>query len=301
MRLSTESTPIRVKDVRRTSTWRDIVTILRRWPVVPLLIIIVILIFAIFAPWIAPYDPTLGGLALRNIPPAWSPDGSSMHILGTDPLGRDILSRIIYGARISLMVAGTVLIVGTAGGTALGLISGYFGGNTDELIMRLVDFTLAVPFILVALVVVIVFGQSLQVIIVLLVIFSWNTFARQARAETLQLKSMDYVRMARVTGASNFRIMSKHIFPGLINTIVVIASLRVGTLILTEATLSFLGMGIPPPTPAWGLMVSDGRDYIATAWWVSFFPGVAIFLTVLATSFLGDWLRDRLDPTLRHL
>lgn len=273
----------------------------RRWPIIPLAIMIVLVVYAIFAPLLAPHDPLKGDLELRNIPPVWYAKGGSEHFLGTDPLGRDISSRIIYGARISLLVAAVVLATGAVGGTILGLIAGYFGGNVDEIAMRFVDFTLAVPFILIALVVVIVLGASVTVIIILLVVFSWSAFARQVRAETLQLKTMDYVNMSRVAGASIFRIMFKHILPGVINTIIVIASLRVGTLILTEAVLSYLGVGVPPPTPAWGAMVSDGRDYLGSAWWVAFFPGVAIFLTVLSANFLGDWFRDRFDPRLRQL
>jgi len=180
------------------------------------------------------------------------------------------------------------------------MISGYFGGIVDEAIQRFVEFEIAVPFILVALVVVVVFGQSLTVIVVLLIVFSWGGFTRQVRAETLQLKTRDYVAAARIAGAGPASIIYRHIFPGVVNTVMVIASLRVGTLIITESVLSFLGVGIPPPTPAWGLMVSEGRQYIASAWWVTFFPGVAIFLTVLAFNFLGDWLRDRLDPRLRQ-
>ena len=275
--------------------------VFRRWPIIPGGIVIGLAVAAIFAPLIAPHDPLLGDLFDRNIKPFWYPEGSFKFPLGTDPLGRDLLSRIIFGARISLMIASIVLFAGALTGTALGLVAGYFGGNVDEIAMRFVDFTLAVPFILVALVVVIVLGNSLTIIIFLLVIFSWSPFARQVRAETLHLKSMDYVAMARVTGASNFRIMYKHILPGVASTVLVITTLRVGIVIVTESTLSFLGVGVPAPKPAWGAMIADGREYLLTAWWIAFFPGVAIFLTVLGFNFLGDWLRDRLDPLLRQL
>jgi len=171
----------------------------------------------------------------------------------------------------------------------------------DEMIMRLVDFTLALPFILVALVVVSVMGQSTEVIIFLLILLSWNSFARQVRGETLRLKTMDYVSLAKVAGASDLRIMFKHILPGVMSTILVLASLRVGQLILTESILSFLGAGIPPPTPAWGLMIAEGRDYLGSAWWIAFFPGMAIFAAVLVFNFIGDWLRDWLDPMLRQI
>jgi peptide/nickel transport system permease protein len=212
-----------------------------------------------------------------------------------------VWSRVVFGARISLLVAAIVLTAGAVGGTSMGLVSGYLGGNTDELMMRFVDMTFAVPFILVALVAVIVFGQSLQMIVILLIVFSFGSFARQIRGETLSLKTREYVAQAKIAGGSAPYIMWRHILPGVFNTLMVIASLRVGSLILAEAVLSYLGVGVPPPTPAWGAMVSEGRDYIGTAWWISFFPGLAIFLTVLAFNFLGDWLRDRLDPRLRQL
>ena len=277
--------------------WRFV----RRWPVLPLFILVVLVFSAIFAPLIAPYDPTQGDLNLRNIPPAWDPEGSMAHILGTDPLGRDVASRLIFGARISLMIATIVLSFGVVGGVTLGLVAGYYGGQIDEIAMRFVDFTLAIPFILVALVTVIVLGQSLTVIIGLLVIFSWSGFARHTRAETLQIKTMGYVEMARVIGASTPRILYRHILPGVVNTVVVITTFGIGGLILTEATLSFLGVGVPPPTPAWGIMVADGRQYVTQAWWVTVFPGIAIMLTVLSMNFLGDWLRDRWDPRLTQL
>jgi peptide/nickel transport system permease protein len=273
----------------------------RRWPLIPVVIIVLLAVCAVFAPLLSPHDPIVGDLADRNIQPAWYDEGSLTHPLGTDPLGRDLLSRIFFGARISLMVAAIVLGSGAIGGTLVGLVAGYLGGNADEIAMRFVDFTLAVPFILVALVVVIVLGNTLTIIVVLLVVFSWGAFARQVRAETLRLKAMDYVALAKVAGASSYRIMYRHILPGVMNTIIVIATLRVGTVILTESVLSYLGVGVPAPTPAWGAMVSDGRIYLATAWWIAFFPGVAIFLTVLAFNFLGDWLRDKFDPRLRQL
>ena len=279
----------------------------RSWPVIPIVIIGVLLSCAVFAPLIANRDPEKGDLFYRNYPPFWydefyeaNPD-EPRFILGTGPQGRDVYSRVVYGARISMMVAAIVLTAGAVGGTVIGLSAGYFGGNVDEILMRFADLTFAVPFILVALVVVIVVGPSLNTIIILLVAFSWAVFARQVRGEALVLREQDYVSMAKVVGASPAYILYKHLLPGVFNTLMVVASLRVGTLILTESVLSYLGVGIPPPTPAWGAMVSDGRDYISSAWWVTFFPGLAIFLTVLAFNFLGDWLRDKLDPRLRQL
>ena len=273
----------------------------RRWPLMPMAIVVLLAVSAVFAPLIAPYDPTQGDLNRRNIPPMWDAEGTANHVLGTDPLGRDILSRLVFGARISLLIAVIVLSFGAIGGTTLGLVAGYYGGQIDEVAMRFVDLTLAIPFILVALVVVIVLGQSLFVIIALLVVFSWSGFARHTRAETLQIKTMDYVAMANVAGSSTMRILYKHILPGVLNTIVIVTTLSIGGLILTESTLSFLGVGVPPPTPAWGLMVADGRTYITAAWWVTVFPGIAILVTVLSMNFLGDWLRDRWDPRLRQV
>jgi peptide/nickel transport system permease protein len=273
----------------------------RTWPVIPVAIISILLIFAIFAPFIANHNPERGDLFFRNVPPSWDAEGSAKFLLGTDPLGRDIWSRIVFGARISIIVAGIVLTFGATGGVIIGLIAGYRGGNIDEILMRIVDLTFAIPFILVALVVVIVMGQSMTVIIILLIAFSWGGFARQVRGEALALRNRDYVLMAQILGGSSPYIIYRHILPGVINTVLVIGSLRVGSLILAEAILSYLGVGVPPPTPAWGAMVSEGRDYISSAWWVTFFPGVAIFLTVLAFNFLGDWLRDYFDPRLRQL
>jgi peptide/nickel transport system permease protein len=193
------------------------------------------------------------------------------------------------------------LISGTVIGTALGLIAGYRGGWIDEVISRVVDFWLALPFIMVAMVAAVVWGQSFILILILLALLSWSPFVRNVRAEVMSLKQRDYVNMARVSGASDWRILMRHLLPGVTNTIVVIATLRVGGLILTEASLSFLGIGIPPPTPAWGLMVAEGRQWLTTAWWISFFPGLAIFLVVMSLNFFGDWLRDRLDPRLRQI
>ena len=230
------------------------------------------------------------------------PAGSSKFLLGTDHLGRDVLSRVIYGARISLLVSIVTLAVGGSIGITMGLMAGWYGGFVDEFLMRLVDIKLAIPLILIALVLVITLGQSLWIIVTVLCLFIWPRFARQVRGEVLQLKHMDYVSLAKVSGASTARILFIHIFPGTINTLIVVATLQVGIVILLESTLSFLGAGVPPPTPAWGSMVADGRDKLAGGvWWISTFPGVAIMLTVMSLYWFGDWLRDVLDPRLRQL
>ena len=227
--------------------------------------------------------------------------GSSTYLLGTDHLGRDILSRIIFGARISLIVAVVTLGIGGGFGVFLGLMSGWYGGWVDEVLMRLVDIILAMPLILVALVLVVTIGQSFEMIVGVLAVWIWPRFARQVRGEALQLKTLDYVALARVAGASTPRILINHLLPGTTNTIIVVATLQVGIVILVEATLSFLGAGVPPPDPAWGSMVADGRDQMADAWWVAAMPGLAILLTVMSLNLFGDWLRDKLDPKLRQI
>ncbi|MBI4219002.1 MAG: ABC transporter permease [Chloroflexi bacterium] len=267
----------------------------------PAAILLVLVMCGLFAPFIAPHDPIKSDLRLRNAPPVWLEGGTAKHLLGGDPLGRDLLSRVIFGARVSLLVAAVSIGAGLIVGTGLGMVAGYFGGLADEGIMRAADVSRAVPFILIALVIAIVFEQSLGVILGILAYATWPVFARQVRAQVLVLREADYVSLARIAGASSWRILARHITPGIVNTVTVVATLQVGALILTEATLSFLGAGIPPPTPAWGVMVAEGRNYLTTAWWVSFFPGSAIFLTVLALNFMGDWLRDHLDPRLRQL
>jgi peptide/nickel transport system permease protein len=269
---------------------------------VPLALLTFLLVIpALFASQVAPYDPLKGSLSKRLKPPAWQQGGTIEHPLGTDKLGRDMLSRIIHGARVSLMVSLVAIFVGGVIGTGLGLISGYFGGWVDALLMRLVDISLSLPTILLALVLVAAVGPSFGTVITILMIFLWARYARLVRGETLSIKERDFIARARVAGASHIRIMGRYIFPNVVNSLVVLATLQVGYVILLESTLSFLGAGLPRPLPAWGLMIADGRELIVTAWWVSMFPGLAIMLTVLSLNLLGDWLRDHLDPKLRHV
>jgi peptide/nickel transport system permease protein len=280
-------------------TWLQRVS---RYPLVPIGLLLVLLIIpALFANWIAPHDPINNQLSARLRPPFWVAGGSPEYLLGADKQGRDLLSRIIYGARISLEVSVVAVLISGAIGTILGLVSGYFGGWTDAVIMRLVDISLSLPLVLMALVLVIVMGAGLVTVIVAVSLLLWSRYARQIRAETLSIKNQAFVARARVAGCSDLRIMITHVFPNVVNTLIVLVTLNVGQVILLEATLSFLGAGIPRPLPSWGVLVADGRDTIVTAWWVAFFPGVTIMLVVMAMNLLGDWARDRLDPRLRQV
>ncbi len=285
-----------VKDERPQRRGRQVML----W--LPLVLLVGILIVpALFAPLLAPHDPLEGYLAKKLKPPAWVAGGSWEHPLGTDPLGRDILSRLIYGARVSLSVSLVAIGVGGIIGTILGLVAGYFGGWTDAAIMRVVDIAFSLPTILLALVLAVVIGPSFGTVIIVVASLLWARYARQVRGEVLSVKERDFIAQAKLAGCSHVWIIFSHLLPNVANTLIVLATLQVGYVILLEGTLSFLGVGIPPPMPAWGLMVATGRSQIVSAWWVSFFPGLAILLTVLTLNLIGDWLRDWLDPKLRQL
>ena len=264
-------------------------------------ILVTLVLTAVFAPYLAPQSPTEGDITQKLIPPVWMERGEGRHPLGTDRFGRDVLSRVIYGSRISLVVS--LLAIGLSGtfGTALGLISGYRGGFTDSLLMRFADIGLSLPTILIAVVLVAVSEPSFRNVVLVISLLLWPRFARQIRGETLGIKEQDFVALAVVAGRSSTWIISRHIFPNVVPTLLVISTLQVGYVILLEGTLSFLGVGVPPPNPAWGLMIADGRGFLATAWWITLFPGGAMLLTVLAVNLMGDWLRDHLDPKLRQL
>ena len=291
--------------VRRNGRLSRIWETARRYPIFPMAVLIFVLALpGLFAPQITDMwlqDPLEGRVTERLTPPVWQEGGSWDHPLGTDKVGYDIASRVIHGARVSLIVAGISILTGGFVGTTLGLIAGYYGGWIDHVIMRLVDIKLSIQAVLLALVLVGVLGPGFHTVIIVIALVLWVRYARLVRGETLSLKNQDFVAKARVAGASSGRIIARHIFPNVVNTIIVLATLEVGQVILLEAGLSFLGVGIPRPTPAWGLMVADGRDLIVRAWWVAFFPGMAILLTVLSMNLLGDWLRDKLDPKLRNV
>ncbi len=275
---------------------------LRRYPIIWAVVFALLVVLAAFAPMIATHDPIRDAdfTRVRN-PPIWLLGGTSEFWLGTDQVGRDIWSRLLYGGRASLMVVAVGMTSGMIIGTSLGLAAGFIGGIVDEIIMRLVDAWIALPFIMIALVIKIVLGTSFTIMFLILVLISWVGFVRPIRGEVLSLRERDYVASARVAGASGFRVAVRHILPGVSSTVIVLATLGAGGLVLAEATLSYLGVGIPQPTPTWGNMISDGRSFLDTAWWISTMPGIAIFLLVLSLNFIGDWLRDRWDPKLRQL
>ena len=283
-----------------TKLRRSVTSLIKlRIPWFPTVILTLLLIGAIFAPIIAPFDP--------REPDIWKgverlgPFDSRENFLGVDVLGRDMFSRLVYGARISVFISVVSLMFGAVAGTALGITSGYIGGKTDGLIMRMTDAVMGFPTILLALIIVAIQGGAgIQNVIIAIMATVWADFSRQVRGEVLSLKERDYVTLATVAGMSSPMIMVRHILPNVINTILIIISLRIGQTILLEASLSFLGVGVPPGEPAWGIMVAEGRNNLIDIWWLSLMPGLAITLVVIAMNLFGDWMRDTLDPKLRR-
>ncbi len=272
------------------------------FPIVPVLILGTIALLALFANFLAPHDPEVGRLVMRFKPPFWQAGGSTAHLLGTDHLGRDVLSRLIFGARVSMVVGFTAVIFAGAVGTALGIISGYLGGWVDQVIMRVTDTWLALPALTFAIFLAAVVGPSEMNIVIILGAVYWTRYARVIRGEVLSLKEREFVRLAVVAGLSKWKIMTRHILPNVINSAIVLGTLMLGVVIVTEAALSFLGVGVPPPKPAWGLMLADGkRGLMVGYWWLTVLPGTCIMLMVLSANLLGDWLRVKLDPQLRQL
>ena len=260
------------------------------------------LVFAFMAVWpqlAAPFDPTVNDLPLHHKPPGHVDEEGGFHLLGTDHLGRDVWSRLVWGARASLMVGASGLVLGGIVGISLGLVAGYRGGWTDRIAMRIVDAFLSFPYILIAIVWAALIGTDLKSLILIVAVRGWVEFCRVVRGQALSLRERDYVSAARALGATDWRIVLRHILPNTVAPILVVAGYELGRLVLLEATLSFLTIGIRPPTPAWGSMLSDARNYLTQAWWTVTFPGMAISLVVMSANFMGDSLRDRLDPMLR--
>jgi peptide/nickel transport system permease protein len=276
-------------------------SLLRRAPRFPLAVLLVTVVLTLFGGLVTPYSPIAINPRAGELPPAFMSGGMWTHPLGTDRQGRDVLSRIIVGTRYSIAVAVAVTVLGGLFGSAVGTLAGYRGGWMDALLMRAVDATLTFPGILLALVLVASVGPGFWVVVIVLAFGVWPRFSRLVRAEVLSWKQRDFVALARVAGGGGFYITMKHILPNTLNSIVVLATLQIGWAIVIEATLGFLGVGIPPPTPTWGNIVADGRTYIASAWWISVFPGIAITVVGLSCNMLGDWLRDALDPKLRQV
>ncbi len=255
---------------------------------------------AIFAPMAGLVSPIRGDLMARLSPPTWTgPFSPGAHPLGTDEVGRDILSRIVNGSRLTLLLATTAVVLGGIVGTLLGIIAGFYGGIVDRILMRLVDIQLALPLMLLALLVVAALGPSFVNLVIVLALTSWIRYARIIRGQVFALREREFVQSAYAIGASTWRIMLRHILPNVLTPALVVATLELARIIIMDAALSFLGLGVQPPNPSWGRMLADGRVYISTAWWIVTFPGLAILLTVLSVNLLGDWLRDHFDPKMR--
>ena len=272
------------------------------FPLIPLSILGGLLFVAIFANVLAPHDPEVGSLGERFRPPVWQQGGSEKFLLGSDHLGRDVLSRLIFGARVSIVVGFTAVLVAGVLGTGLGILSGYLGGWVDQVIMRVTDTWLALPALTFAIFLAAVVGPSEMNIVIILGAVYWTRYARVIRGEVLSLKERDFVRLAIVAGCSKRTIMKRHILPNVLNSAIVLGTLMLGVVVVTEAALSFLGVGVPPPKPAWGLMLADGKKgMMAGYWWLTVLPGCCIMFMVLSANLLGDWLRVKLDPQLRQL
>lgn len=285
-----------VRDWRR-ETLRQLVR--SRSAMLSLIVLALVALVALFAPLLAPHDPARVNVLITLKPPMWLPEGDPKYILGTDGLGRDVLSQLIFGARVSLLVGFTVVAFGGTLGTMLGLVAGYYGGLLDDVIMRVADIQLAFPFILLAITFLAALGPGLENLILVLAIGSWMNYARVMRSQVLSLREKEFIEASHALGISDARILFRHLLPNAITPIIVIASFSVASTIIAEASLSFLGLGVRPSTPTWGAMLANGREYITDAWWLVVTPGIAIMLTVLSINILGDWLRDRLDPRLR--
>ncbi|WP_185969725.1 ABC transporter permease [Rhizobium straminoryzae] len=303
MASATQALPQPAMNYRRREfrrAWRSMVA--AKWPLLALLILVCVIFAALFGPQIAPLDPNRQNIMLRLAGPLTEGRGKTLFLLGTDGLGRDVFSRLLYGARVSLLVGISAILVGGTIGVVAGLVSGYFGGWIDDVIMRLGDIQLAFPFILFAIMFLVILGPGLANIILVLGVGQWVTYARIVRAQTLSLREKEYVEAARALGDSTVSVIFRTILPNIMAPLTVIASFNVASVILSEASLSFLGLGVPPSVPTWGSMLAESRDQLlANKWWLAFYPGIAIVMTVLSFNILGDWLRDFLDPRLKTL
>jgi len=270
-----------------------------KWGLVAAVLMLLIVGVSAAAPWIAPYSPVEVDIRHRLAPPAWMDRGTPDHVLGTDQIGRDLLSRMIYGGRVSLLIGVAAVLVSSTIGVLLGLGAGYFGPRVDWTIMTLVNVMLTFPFVLLALAVIAVLGPSLVNMVIVLGVADWPLYARVIRAETMTLRERDFMTAARALGMSHLRIVFRQLLPNLVSVIVVIATLQVARVIILESFLSFLGLGVQPPTPAWGNMLGDGRVYMLNSWWIAAFPGLAIFITTLTINLMGNALRDWLDPHMK--
>ncbi|MBI2016053.1 MAG: ABC transporter permease [Candidatus Rokubacteria bacterium] len=270
-----------------------------RWGVTAALVMLAIVAAAVLAPWVSPHDPLVVDIRHRLAPPVWMAGGTTQHLLGTDQIGRDLLSRIVWGGRVSLVVGVFAVLISASLGVLLGLGAGYFGGRTDAVIMTGLNVMLSLPFVLLALAVIAVLGPSLPNMILVLGVADWPLYARVVRAETLAIREREFITAGRALGMSHARLMFGQILPNLVSLIVVIATLQVARVIILESFLSFLGLGVQPPTAAWGNMLGEGRVYMLNSWWIAAFPGLAIFVTTLAINLVGNALRDWLDPNLK--
>jgi peptide/nickel transport system permease protein len=281
--------------------FRKIFLVMKGVPIIPIGILSVVVFFGIFGGFFLPHDPTEMDLMASEKPPFWMEQGSTSFFLGTDELGRDVLSRLIGGASVSLQVGFVVVCIAASIGSAIALLSGFIGGWVDSALMMLTDIFISMPYLLIAITLAAILGPSKNNIILILAILGWAGYARVLRSEVLRIKDIEFVNLAKVAGCSTFRIMVREIFPNIVNTLIIMATLNVGTVIIAESSISFLGLGVPAPEPAWGSMVADGRDFLTTSWWICLWPGLAILFTVLSCNLLGDWLRLRLDPKFRQI
>ncbi len=273
---------------------------LRGIPVIPAGILLIVVAAGLLGPLAAPYNPEENDLLNSFLPPLWKPGGLMVHPLGTDQFGRDVLSRLIVGARISLLVGCMAVFFSGFIGTTVAITAGYLGGKADAVLMRMTDAMLSMPYLLIGVALAGIMGPGLVNLVVVLAVLGWASYARIIRSEVLRIKTQDFIVLARITGCSTARILWTHIFPNVVNTMIVLATLQLGITIILAASLSFLGMGVPPPTPEWGLMVAESREFLSSAWWLATLPGLCILLTCLAANLFGDWLRLRLDPKYRQ-